>query len=222
MLQSKGIVFAADIIEKEVLLDTIMKIDPFIEAIKIGNVVLYQYGWDIIKYIKKYSNKPIIADLKLMDIPYIAEQLTKSAIDHGADAVIVCGIAGSDTIDVCRRNSKDKMLFVFTEFTHCSAEIKKELADDFIETAMILDCDGIQVPATKKDRIRSVREMVGPDMIIITCGIGSQISCSSGENIKIGSAIASGANYEIIGRAIYNSESPIDAARKAKESILSG
>ena len=212
MRNRKGIMFAADIEEKQKLLNTIQKISPYIEAIKLGNVVLYKYGWSIIKEIKGITGCPIIADLKLMDIPEIAQRITISAMNAGADGIMVCGITGSDTIFSCRTFTKDKMLFIFTEFTHDTGLISNKMADEYIDLSLEFKCDGIQVPGTKPNRISEIRRKVGNSLIIISCGVGAQ-------GPLYGSAIAAGADYEIIGRTIYNSERPEDEAQRARNQI---
>jgi len=225
MKNNKGIIFAADITEKTELLTTIQEVLQYIEAIKIGNLVLYEHGWKIVNEIKRITNLPLIADLKLMDIPEIAKRLTKSAVEARVDGIMVCGIAGGNTIDACISSMGNKMVFVFTEFTHCGGLITKEMADEYIDLAVTLGCAGIRVPGTKEDRIREVRAKVGNDLIIICCGIGSQYACyGKSEKTNFGSAIAAGEDYEIIGRSIYSPSltktTPHDAAKQIKEKIL--
>ena len=50
------------------------------------------------------------------------------------------------------------------------------------------------------------------DRLIISCGVGYQ-------GTPYGSAVKAGADFEIIGRAIYNSENPLNEAKKAYEAI---
>ena len=55
--------------------------------------------------------------------------------------------------------------------------------------------------------VKKARDIIGEDSIIVSCGIGAQGG-------KFGGALAAGADYEIIGRAIYEAENP---ARKVRE-----
>ncbi|MDQ7786733.1 MAG: orotidine-5'-phosphate decarboxylase [Thermodesulfovibrionales bacterium] len=219
MLESKGIIFAADIEQKKQLFDVIKQVAPYIEAIKIGNLVLYEFGWNILKELKTYTNKPLIVDLKLMDIPYISEKLSRKALENGADGMIICGPVGDETISTCKAIFKSKMIFLFTEFTHPSGLITDEMADEYIELALTLNCDGIQVPGTKHERISAIKKKVNNRLIIISCGIGIQ-------GPQIGSAIAAGADYEIIGRSIYSPNelgtTPGEAAMTAHKMISVG
>jgi orotidine-5'-phosphate decarboxylase len=212
MINQKGIIFAADILQKNKLLSIIDKVAPFVEAIKIGNMVLLEYGWHIIEEIKKNTKISIIVDLKLMDIPYVAEILSRRALDKGADGIMVCGTAGGDSISICKSIFKDKLVFIFTQFTHFTGLITEKMANEYIELAVSLKCDGIQVPASIPGRVKKVKRLVGDKLIIISCGIGEQ-------GPLIGSAIADGADYEIIGRTIYNAKEPSEAAMLAKYEI---
>ncbi len=86
------------------------------------------------------------------------------------------------------------------------------MADEYIDLSLELKCDGIQVPGTKPNRISEIRRKVGNSLIIISCGVGAQ-------GPLYGSAIVAGADYEIIGRIIYNSERPEEEARRARDQI---
>jgi orotidine-5'-phosphate decarboxylase len=217
ILSGKGIILAADVWEKPKLFSLIRDVSPFVEAIKVGSVVLCEHGWRIIEEIKTITERPIIADLKLMDIPYIAEILSKKAYAHGADGLLICGPVGGETIAACKSTFRDKLVFVFTQFTHMTGLISDEMADEYVDLALILGCDGVQVPATLPGRISAVRKQVGEKLLIISCGVGVQ-------GAGIGDAILSGADYEIIGRHIYEPKSkttsPGVVAMRARERIM--
>ena len=219
MTNQKGIIFAADIDHKKTLFRVIKEVQPFIEAVKIGNIVLYEFGWSILRELKNLTNKPLLVDLKLMDIPYVAKKIAIKALENGADAIMICGSVGDETIATCRSVFQERKTFVFTEFTHPSGLITDEMADEYIDLALILDCDGIQMPGTIPVRIENIRKRVGVRLIIIACGIGTQ-------GPQIGSSIAAGADYEIIGRSIYNPKelgaTPGEAAMIARKMILTG
>lgn len=79
-----------------------------------------------------------------------------------------------------------------------------------MEAALKLGCDGVQVPGTFPERISAVRERVRAKLKIVACGIGRQ-------GPAVGSAIQHGADYEIIGRAIYDVETPEAASLIARK-----
>lgn len=87
------------------------------------------------------------------------------------------------------------------------------MADEYIDLSIKMKCDGIQVPRTKPERIAEIRKRIGDNLMIISCGVGAQ-------GPLYGSAIEAGADYEIIGRTIYNSENPEKEAQKARDQII--
>jgi len=216
MIENKGIIFAADIEEKGILLRTIDEVLPYVEGIKVGNIVLYSFGWAIIKDIKAICDKPILVDLKLMDIPYIAKKISTQAYKSGADGIIVCGPIGKDSIMACKDVLDSNPIFVFTQFTHSTGLINDDMAQEYVKIAMELGCNGVQIPANRPDRIVSTRSLIGDNALILSCGVGAQ-------GTPIGDAIKYGADYEIIGRAIYKPfpphKSPLEAAISAKQKI---
>ena len=70
---------------------------------------------------------------------------------------------------------------------------------------------GFIAPATRPDRVKLVRSIVG-DRLILTPGVGAQGGSAS-------AAIEAGADYVIVGRAIYESDDPAGVAKTIAESI---
>lgn len=212
---NKGIIFSPDLLNESLLLRMIQSVSSYVDAIKIGNLILYDSSWDIIKKIHKICDKPVIVDLKLMEVPFMAEKICKRALANGADGIMVCGSIGLDTVVMCRRTFP-KYLFLVTQFTHCRDVISDEAADRLVELAMTTGCDGVQIPGTFPERIRKVRSLVGNKLLIISCGVGQQ-------GPKVNSAVAAGADYEIIGRSIYaaggNSRFDVKPATEAARRI---
>jgi orotidine-5'-phosphate decarboxylase len=70
---------------------------------------------------------------------------------------------------------------------------------------------GFIAPATRPDRIKLIRSIVG-DRLILTPGVGAQGGSAS-------AAIEAGADYVIVGRSIYEADDPAAVARSIAESI---
>lgn len=205
-----GIVFAADIPKKAHLLKTIEEVSPHVEAIKIGNVVLWEHGLPIIETVKQHTEKPVIVDLKFMDIPHMAKLAANRILSYGGDGIMVSGPVGGEAVSACKSILSDKMVFVFTQFTHMSGLITDDMADEYVDLALSLKCTGVQVPGTIPGRVKEIRNRVGDQLVIISCGVGAQ-------GPKIGSAVADGANYEIVGRWIYEPSAPFGKPAEAAE-----
>ncbi|MFX0094499.1 MAG: orotidine-5'-phosphate decarboxylase [Candidatus Hodarchaeota archaeon] len=216
MKGKKGIIFAADLTDERKCLNILREIEPHIDSIKVGFPLLLNSGFKIIHEIKKICNLPVIADFKIIDIPEIIIKIILAAIDAGIDGVMLCGLCGPLVINECILAAKDIMIFIFTELTYADGFISQDLADATAEMARDLGVYGIQAPATKEGRVRKMRQIVGNDLVIISCGIKTQ-------GPSPGSAIEEGADYEIIGRSIYESQNPKQSAKSIREKLkLSG
>jgi orotidine-5'-phosphate decarboxylase len=83
------------------------------------------------------------------------------------------------------------------------------MAQDLAQLAVLVDAAGVVAPATRPERIRLVRSVIG-DRTIISPGVGIQ----GGSALE---AILAGADYLIVGRSIIDADDPKENA----ESIIS-
>ncbi len=175
-----------------------------IDAIKVGYPLILTAGLGIIADLKKFG-LPIIADFKVADVPHVSAEICRLATKAGADFVIVQGIMGSDVVEAC---SKVATLFVVSDMSHPGALDYISGHNQEIAGLAKRFAEGIVAPATRPQTIKTLRNIVG-DLIIISPGVKAQ-------GAKVGSAISAGADFEIIGRAIYSSPDPALAAEQIK------
>lgn len=93
---------ALDFTNKKKALKICKKVSRYIDIIEIGTPLIKAEGVDIIKSFKKFR-KPILADMKTMDVGFLEEQL---AYRHGANLATVCGTASDETIKRAIKASK--------------------------------------------------------------------------------------------------------------------
>jgi len=209
------IILALDLIEKDSVLGLVKKVCNYIDCVKIGYPLVLRTGIDIVRQIKNVAELPVLADFKICDVPFIARKIVKIAIDARCDGVIIHGFMGPDGVEACIKEAKEKMIFVATELTSPGGQIfTQPVADDIATMAKELGAYGIQAPGTRPDRIKRLRQIVGQDLVIIACGIGAQGPAP-------GSAIKAGADFEIIGRAIYESSNPLRSVQNTKNLVQS-
>jgi orotidine-5'-phosphate decarboxylase len=210
LVEKNRIIHALDVEDKERALVIAGQIRDYVDAIKISYPLALKYGLSVIHEIKEKARLPILACFKIADIPEISRRIMQVAIDAGADGITVHGIFGRDMIEECVRvgSQKGVDVYVLTEMSHPGAvELTQQLGEKIARMAKELGATGIVAPATRPNRVKKYRTIVGNDMLILSPGIGPQ-----GGNV--GDAIIEGANFEIIGRLIYNSLDPAQAARK--------
>ncbi|MGI0040644.1 MAG: orotidine 5'-phosphate decarboxylase / HUMPS family protein, partial [Nitrosopumilaceae archaeon] len=150
-----------------------------------------------------------------------AERLWES----GFDAIIVNPIMGPENLGtlVSSAHKHDNGIISLVHMSHPGAKLgygllvkhsenKKlsKLHELFLEWSLSLKTDGIVVGATVPEIIRTCHKKTKDKCDIYSPGIGTQ----GGDPKK---ALASGANYLIVGRTIFNAKDPMKEAKKLQE-----
>jgi orotidine-5'-phosphate decarboxylase len=216
LLQSKkyGIIFALDVTPLQRAVELALDVAKYVDVIKVGLPLIISDGGNAIRSLKKETNLPVIADLKISDVPEIAGRVAASAFRDGADAVTVQGFLGPSSIEECVRQANEGQdVIVITESTHPDAMLFMEpVSTDIATLAEAAGAAGIQAPGNRIKSVVRLRHAVSNRLYIVSCGIGFQGG-------KVGSALAAGADFEIIGRAIYAMKDPVAAAREICQKI---
>jgi orotidine-5'-phosphate decarboxylase len=205
------LILALDVTDKEKALIILKETARHVDAIKIGYPLVLGTGLEIINDICKFA--PVIADFKVADIPNTDRLICSQTFEAGASAVIVHGFTGHDSVSECIRTAKEYHgeIFVVTEMSHPGAvEFMQPNALELASLAVECNATGVVAPATRPERVRQIRDVVG-DLTIISPGVGAQGASAA-------DAIRAGADYVIVGRSIYNSKTPgIEAEKIVKE-----
>ena len=93
---------------------------------------------------------------------------------------------------------------------HSESKKLSKLHELFLEWSLSLKTDGIVVGATVPEIIKTCRKKTKDKCDIYSPGIGIQ----GGDPKK---ALASGTNYLIVGRSIFNAKDPVKEAKKLQE-----
>ncbi|MBO8174338.1 MAG: orotidine-5'-phosphate decarboxylase [Thermococcus sp.] len=198
------IILALDVYERAKALKIAEETKDYLWAIKINWPLILGSGVRIIRELKDRIGLPIIADLKVADIPNTNKLIAKKVFDEGADYIIVHGFVGRDSV---RAVMEEGDTIIVVEMSHPGAEeFIQPITDRLIEMANELKPFGVIAPGTRPERIRYIREKLDRDIKILTPGIGAQ-----GGRAK--EALKAGADYIIVGRAIYNAANPREAAK---------
>jgi len=213
--KKRGIVIALDITDADLAIELARQLcgleGNFI--FKIGRPLEMQRGYKIISEIKKISQIPIIYDGKIADIPYISSRIAQIAYEAGADAVIVHGFVGRDVIESILELNRGDVIVVIGMTHPGASQYINPIAKQLVEIVNILGVNGVVLPATKPEIISSIAPMLEKDIYIMSPGIKAQ-------GAEVGDAIKTGADYEIIGRAIYGASNPKEIAEEFYKKIL--
>jgi orotidine-5'-phosphate decarboxylase len=181
-------------------------------AIKIGRPLEMQTGKGIIAKLKEFSDLPLIYDGKIADIPYISRKIAENAYGAGADAVIVQGFVGSDVLNEIVDLGLGDVIAV-VEMTHPgSDEYIQPVSEKIAEMVEDIGVDGVVLPATRPERVKKLVKIV-KKAYVISPGIKAQ-------GANPGDAILHGADYEVVGRAIYEADNPKKAAEEIYKEVI--
>ncbi len=197
------IILALDVEEKNKAFSILEETTKYLDTIKIGYPLTLAEGPKIITAIKENFDVNIIADFKVADIDATNEKIVRNTLNYGADSIIVHGFTGEDSVIACKNAAEklDKEIFLLTEMSHPGADkFLKPVSLDIAQMGVDLGITNYVAPATKLDRLKKIREVVGKNAFIISPGVGFQ-GGNAKETLKY-------ANAAIIGRSIYNSDSP--------------
>jgi orotidine-5'-phosphate decarboxylase len=188
---------------------------PHIDAIKIGYPLVLSCGLEIAAEFEKFD-LPLIADFKVADIPNTNRLIAEQVFDAGFTSIICHGFVGRDSVQACVEVAADYggACFVVAEMSHpgATAFFHGGSAEKIAALAMESGADGIIAPATRPDRTRALRKIVGSRKIL-SPGVGAQGGDAS--------AVAKIVDGIIVGRAIYESDDPAAAAESYAQ-MLSG
>jgi orotidine-5'-phosphate decarboxylase len=209
MQKKNRIILALDVKSRADALRIVGAAKDHIDAVKVGWPLILAAGPDIITDIAKL--KDVICDLKIADIPSVNTLIVEQAMKRGASAVICHGFVGDDSVKACVEASKGQA-FVVTEMSHPGGkQFTAPVADKLAALAKSAGARGIVAPATRPERIADLKKIIG-NLEIITPGVGAQGG-------KASDAIKAGADYIIVGRAIYESPDPKNAAKALADEV---
>lgn len=197
-------------LDKEISPSTLAEISKYIPRIKIGYPLILG-NFSFLDDIIKIKWEEIIFDLKLADIDNTMILIVSKLLNY-SDSFIshsFIGIEGAlDKLsDFLNQNGKNLYLVLSMSHRGWNDSFYPFLRD----VARRVETKGFVVGATKPNMIKIVREDF-KDKIIISPGVGAQ-------GANIGDAICNGADFEIVGRSIYESQDPVSEAKKLSEML---
>jgi len=205
------LILALDVYERERALEIARETADYLWAIKVNWPLIIGSGLGIITELKQVTGLPVIADLKLADIPNTNRLIAGKVFEAGADYIIAHGFPGKDSVKAVMELGET---IIVVEMSHPGAkEFIQPVTDKLIELANELEPFGVIAPATRPERVAYIRSRLKPKIRILTPGVGAQGG-------KAGEVLRAGADYVIVGRSIYESDNPGESARLIYEESL--
>jgi len=205
MIRNSRLILALDVLSRDKALDLVSTLRDRIDYVKVGYPLILAAGLEVVSEIA--SMAPVIADLKIADIPNTNTLISEQVLEAGASGIIAHAFVGRDSLSACVDAARERggLVFAVTEMSHPGAvDLMAPAAERLARIAAECGVDGVVAPATRPDRIRLVRSIVG-ERAIISPGVGAQ-----GGSAR--AALAAGADYLIVGRSITESPNPAASA----------
>jgi orotidine-5'-phosphate decarboxylase len=210
MKQESRLILALDITDRLRALDIVAKVQKHVDAVKVNYPFALGCGMGAVKELA--AKVDVICDFKVADIPNTNRLITEQVKIAGARGIICQAFPGRDSLDACVKAAEGMDVFVVTEMSHPGADMfMVPVAEKMAKLAVEVGAAGIIAPATRPEKVKVLRKIVG-DMKILSPGVGAQ-GGSATDTIK------AGADYVIVGRAIYEAADPEAAARKLAAEI---
>jgi orotidine-5'-phosphate decarboxylase len=201
------VIFAADMETYDENARVLDQICDDIDVIKVNTPLVFHEGPSVIRKLTDTFQKPVFADLKVADVPHTDVKVVRMVADNGGAAVMVHGFIGPDALIDCAEAAADQVgIIMQLELTNPGGKLfTAPIADDLARLAAELGLYGTQAPGNRPDRISKIRSIIGPEPVIVCCGVGAQGG-------KHNAVMQAGGTYSIVGRAIYTAENPKAAA----------
>lgn len=213
MRRRTGLVVALDLPTGRRALRAARELEGFADGFKVGLPLLMEEGVSLLRDLSRRSRVPLIADLKVADIPETGEAMVERALRAGASAAIVQGFSGRDTVERCAAAARRLRggVFVVAEMSHPGgATYLGPAAESIARMARAAGASGLVAPATRPARIRKLKAVSG--LPILAPGVGAQ----GGDAAR---AVRAGAEWLIVGRSVVRSRDPRRAAEEMVERI---
>ena len=179
------------------------EVAPFVAAIKINYPLVLSSGLDIVTDISKLAK--VICDFKVADIPNTNRLIAESVFEAGAHGIIAHAFPGPESLRAIREVAGSKDLFVVITMSHPRGGDFFDI-EAFCSLALEVGATGVIAPATRPEDISRIRNLIG-NLKIMSPGVGAQ----GGDSKE---ALKAGADFIIVGRGIYLSDNPAEAAEQ--------
>jgi orotidine-5'-phosphate decarboxylase len=221
------LIVAADLSDPDEAEALAERLSEVVAFVKVGLTLFTAAGPDVVTRVRAHC--PVFLDLKLHDIPSQVRGAAEHAARLGAGLLTVHALGGIEmvraavegSVEGAARSGRDAPAVVgVTVLSSLGGEGLASPASLAFE-AVTAGAAGVVVSG---EDVRTVREALGPQPILVVPGIRPQ---GHGHNDQVrvltpGEAMERGANYIVVGRPVTGADDPVAAARAILREVGAG
>ncbi|GAC1659356.1 MAG: orotidine-5'-phosphate decarboxylase [Acidobacteriaceae bacterium] len=224
------IIVALDFADASSALHLVDRLGDHADFYKVGLQLFTAAGASVIEDLKK-RGKRVFLDLKFHDIPNTVAGAVQSASRYGVDMLTVHASGGramvEAAVEAASRAEQSPLVLAVTVLTSMDAAALRDVnvtvdaAHQVIALAKLAESAGCRGLVCSPEEIKAVREQVSRTMRIVVPGI-RPAGASAHDQARTATpqtAIASGADYLVIGRPITAAPDPLAALASIKRDI---
>jgi orotidine-5'-phosphate decarboxylase len=229
---NRKVIIALDVSSRSEALDLVEKLHDLVGMFKVGSQLFMAAGTPIVREIIDKGGK-VFLDLKFHDIPNTVTHAAGEAANLGVSMMTIHATGGRAMMESVAKDLQDKfaerrpIVVAVTVLTSLDTKALFEMGwenavDEHVHRLALLaqDC-GIDGVVCSPREIQRVRKVVEPKFKIVTPGIRLPDQ-SLNDQQRIATpreALASGADYIVVGRAITDNADPRSAFQRLIETI---
>lgn len=225
-------IIALDVSSREQALHLVKELRELTSMFKVGSQLFMVTGPAIVQEIVEMGGK-VFLDLKFHDIPNTVSRAAVEAARLGVSLLTIHASGGRAMMESVAAELHEKFgtsrpaVIAVTVLTSLDARILNELGverpieQQVQRLALLAQSAGVDGVVCSMREIQVVRKVVNPSFLIVTPGIRMPDQ-SLNDQQRIATphdAIAAGADYIVIGRAVTDERDPRDAMERLLQSI---
>ncbi|GAB6183981.1 orotidine-5'-phosphate decarboxylase [Thermodesulfovibrio hydrogeniphilus] len=212
------VIIALDFSNEADALKIVDDLGELVNFYKVGLELFCSSGPSIIKKLKSLDKK-VFLDLKLHDIPNTVQKAAKVCLKYDVDLLTIHTIGGKKMLEAVttlkKETNKTKIIGV-TILTSLNEDDLNELGinvsiPQIVKRLSFLakDCNLDGVVASAQE-VKFIKEICGKDFLVITPGIRPHNHSKDDQKrtVTADEAIAMGADFIVVGRAVTSSSTP--------------
>jgi len=223
---NRQIICALDTSDRAEVRRIVEQLSPYVGAFKIGHALTLSGGLAVVDELREWGAQRVFLDLKFHDIPNVVALAVKEAADRGVWMLTVHSSGGpamlaaaAEAADSVAPEQRPIVLgvSVLTSIDetnlHRDLGVARGLEEHAVALSQMAVAQGVDGVVCSPHEISAIRAAVGSSAVIVTPGIRApkgdvhdQKRIATAEQ-----ALADGASYLVIGRALTEASDPLEA-----------